>query len=130
MAGIPIGIGLDLIDLNRFTCLYGGEDPELLARCFSQAELMDAGAGCDRIARLAARFAAKEAAYKAFGGGENIALTDIVVHNDASGAPALALSGAAKEAAERRGVTVLLVSLTHSDSAAAAVVVALSGGPK
>jgi len=55
-----------------------------------------------RLARLAARFAAKEAAYKAFGGGIDITLTDIVVENDNSGAPRLLLLGAAKAAAERK----------------------------
>lgn len=129
-AGLPVGVGLDLIDLERFTRLYGGEDPDLLARCFSDAELVDAGSGPNRIARLAARFAAKEAAYKALGGGDGIALTDIVVSHDEAGAPVLALSGAADAAAKTRGVTTFLVSLTHSDLAAAAVVVALSGGPK
>jgi holo-[acyl-carrier protein] synthase len=119
-----------MIDLDRFTRLYGGENPDLMARCFTDAELADAGSGPDRIARLAARFAAKEAAYKAIGGGEAIALTDIVVSHDAFGAPVLTLSGAARDAAERKNLASFLVTITHSNSTAAAVVIALSGGPR
>jgi phosphopantetheinyl transferase (holo-ACP synthase) len=55
-----------------------------------------------------------------------LALTDIVVESDSSGAPHLVLNGGAKAAAESRGVGTLLVSLTHSDASAAAVVIALS----
>jgi len=130
MIGIPLGIGLDLIDVPRFSSLYGERDAEILARCFAPAELTDVGDGPDWLPRLAARFAAKEAAYKALGGAAGVALTDIVIHTDAFGAPGLTLSGAAKSAAEAKGVGSFLVSLTHSDSSAAAVVVALSIGPR
>ncbi len=123
-----LGIGLDLIDLERFRLLYGDEEPELLKRCFTDDELTAAGSGPRRLARLAARFAAKEAAYKAFGGGTDIALTDIVVESDTSGGPRLLLLGKAKAAAERKGIGGLLLSLTHSDASAAAVVIALSSG--
>ncbi|MBT1159641.1 4'-phosphopantetheinyl transferase superfamily protein [Aminobacter anthyllidis] len=124
-----MGIGLDLVDLDRFRLLYG-DDLELMGRCFAQSELDAAGTGPDRLTRLAARFAAKEAAYKALGGASGIAHTDIIVSNSSSGAPTLLLKGTAREAADSKGVGMLLLSLTHSDASAAAVVVALSAGPK
>ncbi|HEX3863656.1 MAG TPA: 4'-phosphopantetheinyl transferase superfamily protein [Stellaceae bacterium] len=120
-----VGIGLDLIDIDHFSRLYGGDDPELMGRCFTDAELLSVGSGPDRLARLAARFAAKEAAYKAFGGGVDIALTDIVVANNSSGAPYLLLEGEAKAMAARKGIRTLLLSVTHSSKSAAAVVIAL-----
>lgn len=121
-----IGVGLDIIDLDRFRLFYGGDDPDLLARCFTSAELSAVGDDTDRIDRLAARFAAKEATFKALGGAVGIALTDIEVEAGENG-PCLRLHGAAQDLADRRGVTQLLLSLTHSVSAAAAVVVASTG---
>lgn len=130
MAGNFIGIGLDLIDLERFRLNYGGEDAELASRCFTSDELAAVGTDTDRVQRLAARFAAKEAVLKAIGGADNVSMTDIEVRNDPSGQPNLVLKGLALEVAERRGVDRLLLSMTHSDASAAAVVVALSVGPK
>jgi holo-[acyl-carrier protein] synthase len=128
VAGI-VGIGLDLIDLDHFQIHYGDADPGLLARCFTPREITEAGIGLNRTARLAARFAAKEAALKALGGGIGIAHTDIELLRGESGEPQLQFFGAAKILAEQRGAEKFYVSLTHSASSAAAVVIAVSKGP-
>ncbi|HEY2051614.1 MAG TPA: holo-ACP synthase [Caulobacteraceae bacterium] len=125
-----VGLGLDLIDLDRFAALYGDDDADLLARCFTPQELVDAGDGVDRVARLAARFAAKEAVFKALGGGGGVAHTDIEIVRTAAGAPEVRLHGAGATLAERVGVDRLTLSLTHSGAAAAAVALATSGGPR
>jgi holo-[acyl-carrier protein] synthase len=125
-----IGIGMDLIDLDHFGVNYGKGDPELLARCFTDMEIADSGSGPNRTAHLAARFAAKEATFKALGGASNMALTDVEVVRGQSGQPELRLHGTAREVAERHGAVRFLVTITHSASAAAAVVIVLSGGPK
>jgi holo-[acyl-carrier protein] synthase len=127
---VPVGLGLDLIDLAHFRVHYGDEDPDLLARCFTERELRSAGDGADRLARLAARFSVKEAAYKALGGGERVALTDIETVTGDDGAPSIVLHGSAREIADARGATSFMVSLTHSAASAAAVVIALSTGPR
>lgn len=127
---VPIGLGLDLIDLAHFSVHYGDEDPELLERCFTEREIEAAGTGADRLARLAARFAVKEATFKALGGGEGVGLPQIETVAGEDGAPAVVLHGSAREIADARGVTSFLVSLTHSAASAAAVVIALSGGPR
>ena len=127
---IPIGLGLDLIDLEHFSVHYGNEDPDLLTRCFTSSELKSAGEGVDRLARLAARFAVKEAAFKAMGGGERVALPDIETVIGEGGAPEIVLHGAARTIADEQGITSFLVSLTHSPISAAAAVIALSAGPR
>lgn len=129
MTGV-VGLGLDLIDLDRFKVLYGDDDPELLARCFTDQELQDAGEDVARLSRLAARFAAKEAVFKALGGASGVAHTDIEVVRTTSGAPEVRLHGAAKALAAAAGADRLVLSLTHSDGAAAAVVLAVSTGPR
>jgi holo-[acyl-carrier protein] synthase len=125
-----VGLGLDLIDLDRFAILYGENDPDLLARCFTPQEVSDAGEGADRLARLAARFAAKEAVFKALGGAAGIAHTDIEVVTTPTGAPEVRLHGPAKTLADRLGSDRVTISLTHSGAAAAAVALAISGGPR
>jgi holo-[acyl-carrier protein] synthase len=123
-----VGIGLDLIDLNHFSAHYSDNDPDILARCFTEQEIVDAGSGEDRLERLAVRFAAKEATFKSLGGGQGIALTDIEYCHSDQGQPHIVLSGAAKVLAKLRGATTFYISVSHSASSAAAVVIALSSG--
>lgn len=119
------GIGIDLIDLAHFALHYSEADDDLLNRCFTEMEISDAGDGADRLPKLAVRFAAKEAAFKALGGIEGIALTDIEVRTGPTGLPRVYLHGEAARYSSDLGIIELQVSLTHSPAAAAAVVVAI-----
>ncbi len=111
-------LGIDLIEIDRVERALDRR-PRLADRLFLPGEL-EACAGRARPGRhLAARFAAKEAAIKALGGG--CGPRDIEVAGDP--APVLKLHGRAAERASRRGLT-LSVSLTHSRHNAAAVVLA------
>ncbi len=75
---VILGIGLDLVEINRFEALYGDFDQDVLDRCFTANEQAAVGLGADRLVRLAARFAAKEAVLKTIGGlRDGIALTDV-----------------------------------------------------
>jgi holo-[acyl-carrier protein] synthase len=130
---LPVkGIGLDLVDLQRFQALYGAGDSSLLDRCFTSGELVDAGSGEDRFDRLAARFAAKEAVLKLIGGLEDgLALTDIEIKRLPGGQPTVILHRVALSRAKDLGIGTVLLSLTHSAASAAAVAVALSEeGPR
>lgn len=120
-----IGIGLDLVDLRRFATFRTRWQERGLQRLFTAAELEDCMGRVDPVPSLAARFAAKEAFFKALGTGfgRGVAWTDVEVRRLATGAPALVLSGRARMLAGRLGVTRMHVSLTHSLSAAGAEVV-------
>jgi phosphopantetheine--protein transferase-like protein len=77
---------------------------------------------------VAARVAAKEAAFKAFQpehGRIDIGWREIEVARSDEGQPSLKLCGRAQERSERLGVRSVLVSLSHSELQAAAVVVLL-----
>jgi holo-[acyl-carrier protein] synthase len=126
-----IGIGIDLVDVISFKQIYGSSDTDL-TRIFSDDEISYAGNEESRYLHLAARFAAKEAALKALGCGlqDGISLTDIVVSKLSSGAPLLKLSGGALREADHLGVSGWLLSLTHLETAAGAVAVAFTTGPK
>src|ERR1700736_1182319 len=126
-----LGIGLDLVELDRFRSLYGNFDPDVLDRCFTADEQAAVGTDTDRLTRLAARFAAKEAVLKTIGGLQvGIALTDIEIVSDRSSQPVAHVSGGALAAAQARGITSWQISLTHGAHSAAAVALACSADPR
>jgi holo-[acyl-carrier protein] synthase len=71
--------------------------------------------------RLAGFFAAKEATRKAFG--HAIPWRAVGVTHEASGKPAIVLLGKYAELRARRGVTAIHLTITHTATTAAAVVV-------
>ena len=74
---------------------------------------------------LAARFAAKEAVSKAFGTGigKSMGWKDIDVRRKESGEPYVVLEGGAKKLAEERKVSKVLITLSHTEHHAMAVIV-------
>ena len=120
-----IGIGNDLVDIARFRRALE-RTPTLRERLFTEGERSYADARADPTERYAVRFAAKEAVMKALGVGlGDIQLRDIEVQRAESGAPQIVLHGTAAELAESRGVQRWLVTLSHSETVAQAIVVAL-----
>lgn len=120
-----IGLGIDLVDVARFEEVLNRQGERFLARVFTEEERRYCGSKQSPAAFYAARFAAKEAVSKAFGTGigAEIGWLDIEVFHDAAGAPLVRLSGKGAELADLRGVTRVLVSLTHTTLGAAASVV-------
>ncbi|MFP4635744.1 MAG: 4'-phosphopantetheinyl transferase superfamily protein [Nitriliruptoraceae bacterium] len=117
MSGSPGFVtGCDLVDIDRLAAAISRR-PALAQRVFTDRELADARRG-DPLpevvhARLAARFAAKEAARKAF---DDLRLPfhAVEVRSNGSGAPQLLLHGEPCD---------LAVSLSHDGGVAMAVVV-------
>ena len=119
------GLGTDLVEVERFR-LALARRISLSDRLFTDGELAYANGQHDPVKSLAARFGAKEATMKALGAGLGaFRFRDVEVLREESGEPALALHGAAAALASERGVTAWQVSLTHTDSTAMAVVLAL-----
>jgi len=120
-----IGIGTDLVELDRFR-LALHRTPRIVDRLFSADERAYAERRRDPTERYAARFAAKEAVLKAMGVGLwKFPLRDIEVVRAASGQPSVVLHGRAAEVAAERGVREWRLTLTHTDSVAQAIAVAL-----
>ncbi len=120
-----VGIGLDIIDIAAFGRLYQPDDIAILERCFTPYELSIVGDAPDRAARLAGRFAAKEATFKVIGGlQQGLSMTDIEVLSTPT-QPKLVLTGGSLEKANELRIRFWSLSITHSTLSAAAVVVAL-----
>jgi holo-[acyl-carrier protein] synthase len=111
-------VGCDVVDVGRMRRLLA-ERPGARTRMFTERELADVvRGGVDpdgdvAVARLAARFAAKEATRKALGG-RGPGLTAIEVRTDDDGAPSLWSDGRPMRFA---------CSLSHDAGVAMAVVV-------
>jgi holo-[acyl-carrier protein] synthase len=117
-------IGLDLASVEAVAAAIADHGERYLRRTYTEDELRDCAG---EPARLAARFAAKEATMKVLDcGDEPLPWTSIAVRRTPSGRPSIELTGAAALLAARRGLVAFEVSLTHEAGVAAAVVLASS----
>ena len=120
------GIGIDLVDIGRVERMLEEKGSRVLERLFTTDEVAYAMARARPAMHLAARLAAKEAAFKALAGSDDawlIGWREVEVISRAGHAPTLALTGRADTRARELGVQHLWISITHTDSAAAATVV-------
>jgi holo-[acyl-carrier protein] synthase len=120
--------GLDVVEVERISESLARFGERFTERLFCPDEIAYAFSGTGQAPeRLAARFAAKEAAIKAFDLSEaGVAWRDIEVRRLPSGACELALHGKAAARATELGVCEIALSLSHEGGYAAAVVTALA----
>ena len=126
-----IGIGIDLVDIERVERLIKGREERVLKRLFTFREVDYAQARAEPWRHYAARLAAKEATYKALAGNDlaraiNWKDIEVVTHSD--GRPSLHFHGYARRRAAQLNVTRSFITLTHSNFTAAAMVVLESDG--
>lgn len=122
-----VGLGLDLVAVERVERLLDRHGDRFLRRCFGSGEVLRPG----DPEHLAGLLAAKEAAYKALGAsrGAGIGWRDMVVrHGPDGGAPEMTFHGPALRRAAGLGVERGHLSVTHHGGLAAAVVI-LEGAP-
>lgn len=121
-----VSVGVDLVQVSRVADSLTQFGDRFLRRVFTAGEIAYATAAPAVTAqRLAARFAAKEAAFKAIGLDEvGPCWRQIEVQREESGACRLILHGAAHQTAAKKGVVDLAVSLSHEGDYATAVVLA------
>lgn len=134
MAGV-IGIGIDIVAVERVREALATYGDRLLRRLFSNAELaLLAERKLDgaRLAEyVAGRFAAKEATAKATRVGIGaLGWRNVEIMPDGRGAPLCHLRGRAGQLAATRGVGHVELSITHAGGTAAACAVALQRCPE
>ena len=118
------GLGVDVEQVERVRRACRRHGGRFLRRVFTEAEREYCLAKLDPYPHLAARFAAKEAAFKALGTGwgRGVGWHDVEVRHAGGGAPGLVFSGCV--AAHTRA----LVSLSHTSEYAVATVIILGCG--
>lgn len=126
-----VGLGIDVVDIARVQRMLEEHEGRMLQKLMTEAERTYAMDKAKPALHLAARLAAKEAAFKALSGSDEaraIGWAEIEVSRDALGRPGLRFHGRAAARAEELGVRAVHCSLTHTDTTAAAVVVLESSG--
>ncbi|MBC7834701.1 MAG: holo-ACP synthase [Phycisphaerales bacterium] len=124
-----LGHGVDIIHVPRLARVLSEHREAFLERCFTEGERVYCMAAPKLAAqRLAARFAAKEAAYKCLahdaGPAAGMTWLDFEVVKEAGGRPKLLVPGEAARLAADRGMDDWLLSLSHSEEYAIASVIA------
>lgn len=125
-----VGVGVDICAVQRMREVTERHGPRFLDRVFVPEE-QELFAPLQASAhRVAARFAAKEAAMKALGTGrtQGVRFLDIHVLSLPTGQPTIRLHGRAAEVAGALGATRVHVSLSHEREHAIAFVVLESDG--
>jgi holo-[acyl-carrier protein] synthase len=118
-----LGLGVDLADIERVGHVLT-KYPRFADRCFTDHEREYAFRFASPERRLAARFAGKEAVMKSLGTGwRRIRWRDIEITG--GGRPTVKMSGNAAKRAGTLGVTEVLVTITHTDTSALVMAVAV-----
>lgn len=118
-----IGMGIDIVDVDRIRRSldkWGGRWAE---KIFTREEIEVCRRSPDPAQSYAARFAAKEAFFKALPGAPSATSLQLIeVISDPAGRPAITVSGAMKDALDLTGADRSHLSMTHTPNVAAAVV--------
>lgn len=108
-----VAVGLDLVDVERITAAM--QNPKFLSRILTPAERCEVG---DDPMRVAGRWAAKEAAYKALGI-PSLKWQDVEIQGGGKQAPKIVVSHPEFNSQSLR----IHLSLSHERGHAAAVVI-------
>jgi holo-[acyl-carrier protein] synthase len=117
-----LGIGTDIIEVERVKSAISKIAFKEKIFSIREIEYCEANKG---VESFAARFAAKEAFFKALGTGwrDGMGITEVEILNDELGKPSIHLSGKALEVFLEKGATHVHVSLSHIKEKAVAFVV-------
>ncbi|KAF8843701.1 hypothetical protein BDN67DRAFT_963867 [Paxillus ammoniavirescens] len=113
------GVGVD----QELISSVPSSNPTFVERNFTEAEIAYCRSQPSPPSSFAARWVGKEAVFKSLGvssKGAAAAMKDIEILPDESGVPTVTLHGDAKTAALGKGITQVLVSLSHSETVAIA----------
>jgi holo-[acyl-carrier protein] synthase len=121
-----VGIGIDLVEIARVERMLADKGDHAIDRLFSADEAAYSLARPKPAMHLAARLAAKEAAFKALSGTDDARLIgwrEVAVIRHEGHSPTVVFTGRAEARARELGVDKVWLSLSHTDTTASAVVI-------
>ncbi len=123
------GIGIDVVEIERIRDSIERFGDRFIDRVFAESEKVYCSKMKFPARHYAARFAAKEAIAKAFGTGigEHLGWADMEILRNPDGQPYVILTGDGAKFAEEKGITKVMISLSHADDYAAANALAVCG---
>lgn len=118
-----IGVGTDIAEVPRIAKSI--ENISFKKKVFSEREIIYCESKANKAESFAARFAAKEAFFKALGSGwrGGVAFNEVEIENDDLGKPSLIISGTTAEIIKDRNIKNIHVSLSHVKDLALATVI-------
>ncbi len=121
--GVLIGLGSDVIEVERIRGVLERQGERFLARVFTDEERAYCAQMKHPHKHLAARFAAKEAVSKCFttGIGAELGWRSVSVYHGARHQPLVRLDEKGLALLKETGATDVLLSLSHTDTVAMAV---------
>lgn len=130
--GILIGIGTDLIEVERVRGVLERQGERFLNRVFTDEERAYCGSMKYPHKHYAARFAAKEAVSKCFGTGIGVELgwRSVSIYHGPRHQPLVRLDEQGQALLRHVGATHVHVSLSHTDTMAMAVAVLVDNRPR
>lgn len=119
------GTGVDIVEIERIRKVTEKQKNRFINRVFTAVEQQYCNRHRDPAPYFSARFAAKEALFKALGTGwaKGVTWLDVEVQREGRDAPVMALYGEAEKQRVRLGAGRVHLSLSHSDLWAVAMVI-------
>jgi holo-[acyl-carrier protein] synthase len=113
---VIVGVGIDVIEIARIRDVLERHGDRFLRRIYTERERESIHGVREQY--LAARFAVKEAAFKALGTGwaKGVRWVDVEVTNLSSGQPVLSFRGDAEHRMHALGANRVHVSISHTES--------------
>lgn len=105
------GSGIDIVEIKRLQQAVERWGDAFLKKVFTDNELAYSQGKRYPLQHLAARFAAKEAVFKAFGTNPKLNFKDIEISNDSYGRPYCSI---------KKNISPILLSMSHSHEYAVA----------
>jgi len=111
-----LGIGIDIIEIDRIKRSVENYGDNFLKKIYTQTELDYSLPRKNKYQHLAARFAAKEAIYKALSSDTDIIYSwhDVEIYNEINGLPKVKLYGSLKNYLGNEKE--LKISMSHSEN--------------
>jgi holo-[acyl-carrier protein] synthase len=121
--GILVGLGADVIEVERIRGVLERQGERFLARVFTQEEREYCSKMAHPHKHLAARFAAKEAVSKCFttGIGSELGWRSVSVYHGSRHQPLVRLDEKGAALLAQVGATHVMLTLSHTDTVAMAV---------
>ncbi len=119
------GVGIDIVSISRIERLISRYGDRFLGKVFTERERDEGSRRVVQAPFFAARFAAREAFYKALGTGwgRGLSLKEVSITTAEDGRPLLDIGERIGEEIKGRGIDRWHVSLTHDGDSAIAVVI-------
>jgi holo-[acyl-carrier protein] synthase len=125
--GVNIAVGIDMIEVERVRKVFERHGERFLKRVYTEDEIRQCRG---KVARLAGRFAAKEAISKALGTGiHGVTWREMEIVQLRSGRPTVRLHGIAKLRALQLGLSAFDVSIADLAQFSIAIAVAAQVSP-